>query len=154
MAHHIVALIAKGPINEAKAKSFDLPVFSENKYVVLGLDSAHSDFWSEKLGFPYTSGDSVVSLDVPVIHHFAKEIGIEEYALIETDYFGGVGEQFAIYYKNEKAIHSSTAKNSICIVLKALGVETLKNDYDEFETVGLHRYRTFEDYFAKYWNDL
>lgn len=69
---------------------------------------------------------------------------------IETDYFGGFGEQSAkLYRDNLVLMNEDTRKdpvsNPINQALKMMGVEA-KPGMDEFDTVNLGRYRTNEDF--------
>ncbi len=85
-----------------------------------------------------------------VIFHILKQIStseVLEFALIITDYFGGVGQQFANVYSENKNVDFKI--DTISKALKYLGVE--KGDrYDEFDTIGLGRYRINPDFLEKY----
>lgn len=151
MGHNISAIIAKAGIDEKKAKEFDLPVFMENGYAIIALDEGHSDFWTERLGLTDTDENQII-LDCKVTHLFAREIGIKRYAIINTDYFGGVGEQYAAVYEDGKVI-MKTEEGRINKALKLLGVKCTPG-YDEFDSIGLGKYRSFDDLFEKYWDNL
>lgn len=68
-------------------------------------------------------------------------------AIIATDYFGGMGEQFANLYKNDALVDANI--KHINHALRSMGV-TAKHDLDEFDTVGLSDYRSEPDYLWKY----
>lgn len=85
-----------------------------------------------------------------------RSIATYPIAYIETDYFGGKGEQNAICWSqgtilcgpltsNEKTPMPQRAINQ---VLQALGV-TRDNACDEFAALGLDRYRENEDWIEK-----
>lgn len=77
-----------------------------------------------------------------VLAELAKRISKNtdvEFALIETDYFGGIGNQFASVYTNV-----SNEWHTINQVLKHLGVGR-KDQLDEFDTVGLGSIRSRPD---------
>lgn len=68
-------------------------------------------------------------------------------AYVETDYFGGVGEQAAILWEYG-SIAVGPLKDDIGPineVLQRMGVNNIK-DHDEFETLGLYRYRNNVDW--------
>lgn len=66
-------------------------------------------------------------------------------AYIETDYFGGIGEQAAILFKNGNLIIPEYEKDwLINSVLKKIGV-IKKNNLDEFDTINLSEYRKMPD---------
>lgn len=65
-------------------------------------------------------------------------------AYIETDYFGGAGTQAGLLYENGKpATAPQSGEGSINVLLKELGV-WCKPDKDEFDMLGLGKYRHME----------
>jgi hypothetical protein len=69
---------------------------------------------------------------------------------IETDYFGGFGEQSAKLFRGKTILMKGDTRidpvsNPINEALKMMGVER-KSGMDEFDTIGLGRYRTNEDF--------
>jgi len=68
-------------------------------------------------------------------------------AIILTDYFGGVGEQYANVFEADKNVDLSI--NTISKALHYLGVKK-GNHYDEFDAVGLIKYRGNPDFLEKY----
>jgi len=147
MAHHISAIIGKAPIDKEKAAIYDLPVFEENGYVIVGLDNYHSDYWDKELGFHDNKCNEII-LDSKCTHFFANEIGLIKYAIIETYYFGGIGEQKAVVYNNAEMIYPTTL-GGINHALKMLGVRK-KLFRDRFDSINLGKYRDLDDYFEKY----
>ena len=84
---------------------------------------------------------------IPNIKNFASNKTI---AKIETDYFGGFGDQSATLYENgvkvfEKSDQVDRSSEPINEVLRILGVKK-KNNMDEFDTIGLGKYRTNQDF--------
>ena len=64
---------------------------------------------------------------------------------LETDYFGGIGEQGAIAAKEGKIVYGpSKEKRSINKALRKIGVIRILSD--EFDTIGLGRFRDNEDW--------
>lgn len=69
-----------------------------------------------------------------------KDLNLE-YVRLKTDYFGGAGEQFASFIKNDVV----TECKSIDEALKMLGV-VRNTECDEFDTIHLGRYRSNSDF--------
>ncbi|MNK31447.1 hypothetical protein D3C87_498830 [compost metagenome] len=157
MGHCINAIILKGAYDPELAKTYDL--FG----IDLGFDLTffhisyqYAVYWQYKLGIKgeLQTPPKNMHLLFPtemVLAELAKRISKNtevQFALIETDYFGGIGDQFASVYTNATLV--SNEWHTINQVLKHLGV-TRKDGLDEFDTVGLYRIRSkpdelFEDY--------
>ena len=151
MGHHITALVAKLPIDEAAAADYDLPVFKENGFAIVALNPSHSDYWTEKLDCPGV-GSTQIILDCGVTHLFAKALfGDRPYAIISTDYLGGNGDQRAAVYEGDVVVLEKTSKapGAINKALKRIGV---KRGWfsDEFTALNLNQYRDFYHLFEKY----
>lgn len=71
-------------------------------------------------------------------------------AYVETEYFGGDGTQGATVYKHGHCILEPVTAESHVIsqALKLLGVTVRPDQADEFEAVGLHCYRSNDDWIA------
>ena len=69
-------------------------------------------------------------------------------AYIETEYFGGVGQQSAaVYDKAECILEPQTAEfGPVCKALRLLGVARKVVKTDEFDTAGLGRHRSNDDW--------
>ncbi|MBV1909351.1 MAG: hypothetical protein KUG78_08510 [Kangiellaceae bacterium] len=78
----------------------------------------------------------------------AKEIGLSEFAIICTDYFGGVGEQIAAVYQGDTQ-KFPPSEDGISNALKEIGVKRSLFK-DEFDTIGLGKYRNWDGLFDKY----
>jgi hypothetical protein len=72
----------------------------------------------------------------------------DKIAYIETEYFGGVGQQSAtVYYSGECILEPQTAESGpVCKALRLLGVARKVSKTDEFDTAGLGRYRSNDDW--------
>jgi len=84
---------------------------------------------------------------IPNIRDFGQDKTI---AKIETDYFGGSGNQSAkLFINNEKVYDKSDEQNwsltPINDVLKQMGIIS-NQGMDEFDTIGLGKYRKNEDF--------
>lgn len=148
MGHKISAIICQHPINTKKAAELDLPVFIEGDFAIVALDAAHADHWAETLGVGYKNFSDMIH-DSAITLEFAKSLNISKFALISTDYFGGVGEQFATVYENDKRM-LGVSKNGINQALSMIGVKR-SGDKDEYNSIELGKYSNFFDYFEKYW---
>lgn len=147
LSHHIEAITTKGSIKEELTKPFDIPVFLQDGFSIVALYPAHIDYWCKKLDIKYDS-KSVIFSDCSVTHYFAKKLGLHEYAIIMTEYFGGIGEQYASVYRENQLIMPET-EGGINKALKLIGV-VKKNGKDEFDTIQLNKYRSFDSYFENY----
>jgi len=89
----------------------------------------------------------LATTEIPNFKEFRKGKTI---AKVETDYFGGSGEQYAKLYvdgvkKYDESDVFDYSKTPINDVLKMMGV-VKKAGMDEFDTIGLGKYRTNQDF--------
>ncbi|WNO10621.1 hypothetical protein [Teredinibacter sp. KSP-S5-2] len=147
MGHRIEAIVAKGELDKELLSKFELPCVIHEGFSIVGLDAGHSDHWAEKLSIPNENSGNII-LNCPVTHYFAKELGLKEYAIIFTDYFGGFGEQYATVYSAGK-VAMEEMEGGINQALRTIGVFK-KGGLDEFDTICLGRYRSFHEHFTKY----
>lgn len=155
MGHNITAVILKGDFDKDIAGEFGL--FA--KYLGFNLNLFHIDFWYafwwqyrletegeletvnvDCIGFPCD-----MSID-EIIKRISK-IESPEYAIILTDYFGGIGFQCANVFKD--AANADKNVSMINEALRYLGVKA-KEGLDEFDTVGLDRIRVQPESLKKY----
>ena len=74
---------------------------------------------------------------------YSDEIGL---VYFETEYFGGEGSQGAVLARSGKIIFGPEYRyHSINLALREIGVDK-KAERDEFDALGLHRYRDNEDW--------
>ena len=143
MGHHICAIIGKKPVNEEAIRKYQLAAAFEGDYVILILDHESVWYWSEKLGLSSDSESEDIDFACELIFHFAKEIGFQQYGIIQTDYFGGVGSQCASLYDNGRLL---IGEKMIDDILRELGVVRTK-DKDEFDILNLSEYRSGDYYY-------
>lgn len=164
MGHNIQAIITLEPVDAVVIATFDLVLIREGQVNIIPLDMDHSNVWTENLSLQ----DQCLH-DIPLCNHttleFARRMGLRNFAVIETEFFGGVGTQAAAVYQDGKCTFSvphlddgeeavparATEIGHINYALKLLGLEPQRGK-DRFETAGLHKYRGFDDYFEKYWD--
>ena len=154
MAHSISAAILKGTYDSQQARQFELPAIELGEGLTLfPLHAGHCDAWSEKLDISDPPGDWRPLLDVRVVHYFMSRLAPEPFfAVMETDYFGGAGDQAAVVYKGAQTVmpRYEGETGPINNALKLLGVRRSRSQ-DEFDTVGLGRFRSFDELFRAYW---
>ncbi len=162
MPHCINALILKGAYDKALAETYNLSGIDLGfDLTFFHVDYVYSIYWQHKLG---TKG----YLDIPnkddnnylvfptetIFAEISRRISNNPnvlFALIQTDYFAGEGNQFAAVYNNETLI--SKEWNRINQVLKYLGV-VKKEGLDEFDTVGLDNIRSMPDFLYEDYADF
>jgi hypothetical protein len=151
MAHIINAVILKGTYNKEEAEKYELRGveldFNLNLFFV---DKYYTAYWQKKLG---TTGYLVTNNSFKnemVIFELMKRIAHHrpiQYATIATAYVGGMGEQYANAYQDQENVDVSI--NDINKALHYLGVSSSAED-DEFDRVGLGRFRKNPDFLDKY----
>jgi len=127
-----------------------LPCFTESGFTIIGLHPQHSDYWADKLDLSHHEY-SELPLDNEVTRFFARTLQLGRYALIHTDYFGVNGQQQATVIEGERVL-LPVMNGGINAALRLLGVRRGRLT-DEFDTIRLGTYRSFEDYFARYYED-
>ncbi len=183
MGHLLNAIIARGPIAEAKAVERGLPVIFEGDFVIVPI---HWDVLMELSRDDEPADGSAMNMfNTHVPHLLASELGMDPYVLIETCYHGGIGEQHASFHR---ADGYELRNVSINTALRALGVnrtppyqdplpkeagpdlwDRLENWWkgrrymsprersnlypvmDEFDTLGLGRYRSMDS--SEFWEE-
>ncbi|TAE12760.1 MAG: hypothetical protein EAZ95_11975 [Bacteroidetes bacterium] len=155
MGHHITAIVTPQRINAQKAKEYDLFFVVEKSFSILFLDEFHSDFWAEKLQIEDKENDfheNKIILDCKTTLFLAGELGIDFFVLLNTDYFAGIGEQWACVYRAGKKIMPDTC-SGINEALRKIGVQAEKG-LDEFDTINLVSYRGYDTVLLKHAPDL
>lgn len=129
MGHYLILdLISKSELRNEKLDSIlNDKEISELKYIELGA--------------------GILALwEYPDTEEFRKDKTI---AHIKTDYFGGMGYQEAKLWVNGELVYDKSDEfdhkcNPIDEVLRIMGVNC-NNGMDEFDTVGLGKYRCYDD---------
>jgi hypothetical protein len=155
VGHSICALAVAEPVDEERAAAVDLrPMIVHEHVTVLPIDMYYSEYWAIRRGartpldlpneLPVIFPFEVVLLDlVREVTSVAEPL----FAIIQTDYFGGSGSQWAVAFRG--ATRLTGEKTSINTALAALGVRASSPD-DEFDTIGLGRYRSNPEYLDRY----
>ncbi|WP_433219511.1 hypothetical protein ACQP00_15435 [Dactylosporangium sp. CS-047395] len=152
MGHSITALLLRGPVDEDAAREWDVEVVP----LAQGISLVHvTHYYAAVWQFRRRrSGDLDVPATVPpifpteaVLLDLAAALAAGPFALIQTDYFGGVGDQWACLYdasgRRDPAVHT------INDALRALGVRGAGST-DAFDEVGLGRHRHTPERLERY----
>jgi hypothetical protein len=149
MGHHIAAVLLRGPFDERRARWFDLrPIPLTAGITLFPLAASYCDHWADRLGIAGFVSDRPL-LNCRVVHHLIQAVAPEPlFAVIETDYFGGKGDQAAAVYCGCREVMApgSGTVGPINEALRYLGVRA-SADTDEFDAVGLGRFRDLDDFF-------
>lgn len=149
MSHNIYAVLLHGSFDDKIARDLGLsPIPLPQGITLFPLNAECCDRWSETLGVAGFVSDRPL-LNGRVIHLIMQKIASEPlFAVIETDYFGGAGDQAAAVYRGEEEVMAPAAARfgPINEALRHLGVQASAG-MDEFDTVGLGRFRDFDDLF-------
>ena len=150
MGHALIAVVTPKPVDAAAAAALDLTVLDGGSHAILPLYPAHLDAWTEKLGLSFEHESQIIG-DMPVLQAFAERLGLRRFALIQTEYFGGQGSQWATAWNDGLRIcPAREGPGAINAALVAIGVAPDKRR-DAFDTVGLGRYRDGSVFFEDYW---
>lgn len=142
MAHFISGII--GPFQQlrefASGNSLHSPTRLRGTLGFLPLSDEHLDSL-----FP-TQGEfdkSMIYLSSTLKAALVQLSATSTIAYVETEYFGGSGTQGATVYKEGLCVFEPTTaqRGVISNALKLLGVVMAPGQADEFDTVGLGRYR-------------
>ncbi|MFC4062946.1 hypothetical protein ACFOWE_32090 [Planomonospora corallina] len=155
MGHHICALVVAGRVDTERARSMGLRAELVHDGIgVFPIDHYFSAYWAAIRG-------SGTRLDLPgdlpatfpgeaVLCDLVREVtGTDEprFAIIQTEYFAGAGGQWAAAFAGERRLTGDRA--SINEALAALGVRAAA-PADEFDTIGLGRFRSNPDHLDRY----
>lgn len=156
MPHAISAIILQGDLDPEIAKSYDLiGIGLDFELTMFPITHYYTACWRKKHDVTgVLPGENPFNLlifpcELVVAHLMMKITDRAEplYAAIETDYFGGIGNQWALVYRGTQLADRNI--NQISPALKFLGVKC-QDGMDEFDTVGLAKYRSMPEYLDKY----
>lgn len=155
MPHAICSILLKGSFDQQLAQEYDLlgiPLGFE--LTLFPIDVNFTTYWQYKLNCQDSLETNCPQIpwypNEMVIYELMKRItnrDLIEYGIILTDYFGGMGSQYANVFQNEKNLDLQL--DTISKVLKQLGVKK-GGSFDEFEALGLGKLRSNPDYLEKY----
>ncbi|MBA2544105.1 MAG: hypothetical protein H0V17_30960 [Deltaproteobacteria bacterium] len=155
MGHNITALAIATTYDREVAASYGLVErLASGSLFVFAIDHYWSAYWQAKRGG--IDGMLAVDPSLPgifptegVIRTCARELTrliAPKFAVIQTEYFGGSGEQWAALFEGERTLLFNTSVNE---ALRALGVMRSEG-FDEWDTIGLADYRSNPEHLEKY----
>ena len=155
MGHNITAILISDAFKAEVARDLDLvAVPLTSPLTLFHIDHYYTAYWQAVRGF-------AKQLDVPsgfpgvfpregiVAQLVAELTGLEvpTFALIQTEYFGGAGDQWACAFTGEHRETSASA--TINDALRMLGA-VRQGNLDEFDTVGLGAHRSSSESLERY----
>lgn len=155
MSHSICALVVAGQVDIESARTVGLRAALVNQGVsVFPIDHYFSAYWAavrgNSAGLDVPDGLSVTFPTEAVLHDLVREVtGADRprFAIVQTEYFGGMGDQWAAAFHGEERLTPDGA--SINQALGALGVRAT-DSLDEFDAIGLSEFRSNPDYLENY----
>lgn len=151
----MTALILKNRYDENQAITYDLHgIDLGHDLTMFPIDHYYTACWQKMMNIegklPVQNGHPSLFPNEAVITVLMSVIsGLDEptYAIIYTEYFGGIGWQWAHVYEGSRLADKSVP--TINAALQALGVKAVEG-MDEFDTVKLGKYRSQPGYLDKY----
>jgi hypothetical protein len=153
VGHNLNAFILKGDFDRARAAEFDLRRVSlPFDLTLFPVVDGYIDAWADRLGIHGSFPEPACNF--LVVHHMMKSIAVDPlFAVIGTDYFGGLGGQAAgAYHGDQVVLEPSSSEDSINTALRLLGVAR-ESGKDEFDTIGLRTLRDTRDCFGDGYED-
>ncbi|NED16213.1 hypothetical protein [Streptomyces sp. SID9124] len=158
MTHAVCALVVTGQVDTPKAESLGLHArLTYADISVFPIDHYFSGYWAAvrgnraQLDLPRdVLAESVTFPGDAVLLDLVREVTHEErprFAVIQTDYFGGMGGQWAAAFDGEVRVTPDGA--TINRALEALGVRATATE-DAFDVVGLGTFRHNPDHLDAY----
>ncbi|MBD2768425.1 hypothetical protein IC235_11040 [Hymenobacter sp. BT664] len=147
MGHHITAILIRSAFNEAKAAEYDMrPVRLKQGLTLFHIDHYYSACWQH---LPGIHSKLIIPNEAAIAKIMRDVLWPNEpvYALITTDYFSGLGQQYGGVFKGIDNLNKSV--DNINKALRYLGVRATQHQ-DEFDLIGLGAIRSQPDYLDKY----
>jgi hypothetical protein len=139
MTHHISGFI--GPTEHLKTQTKEL---KNAKVIPLAQGLAFLPLGNELY-------EEIWKINRKPMMWLARKLKSIPIAWIETDYFGGFGEQSAVLWKDGKRRrYRERYGGNIDAAMIELGV-VCESDKDEFDTLGLGKHRTNDSWLGREW---
>lgn len=142
MSHHISGLVGLPSILATFAKTYNLPgpavLNGQLSFLPICPDTIDQLF-QDSGGY-----EGLVYLSDSLKQAMQELSIVSPIAYIETDYFGGTGAQGAIVFQDGHCVYEpiNSEIGPISTALRLLGVRKKANMKDEFDEVGLGRFRS------------
>lgn len=148
MGHFVTGLIAAEAVLQGFSERYELhrPISLPQGLAILPLRDEDIDAFIPGPHVGHPDGFTYLSQQLAAMISQASELGRIMY--FETEYFGGSGAQGAVVYDHRACIFGpeSAEFGPINRALALLGVRPSPTAHDEFETIGLDRHRSTEDW--------
>ncbi|MBX3713566.1 MAG: hypothetical protein KF800_16525 [Lysobacter sp.] len=152
MAHSISGVLIQGSVDLDVAASYDLfPLIDKAGIKFFPLDHYYLAYWSHKLGrpgrweMPESFPGTFPGCEVLRVLVGAVQARDAPFAIVMTEYFGGIGEQWAAFVEGGKMIPQADING----VLSAFGVSP-SGHLDAFEAYGFGDIRRNPQFLLKY----
>lgn len=149
MGHYVQAFVGSKPLLESVQQRFGVSrvVELEQGLFLLPLtEELYDALPSAPAAFEWAGEFHFLFLDSKVVALLKEASQAESLAYVETEYFGGDGGQGAIVARGgEIVLGPSKGDGSINAALNLLGAKKA-GAHDEFEAVGLGRFRSNDDW--------
>ena len=152
MGHRISGFVIPGDIDVELASQFEARIVPLRKeFTAIAICDEYIDDWAERLALHDETAEMPLIKSRVVRHIATKLAGDRPFALIETDYFGGEGWQWAAAYIGEVELVPMKKAESgpINAALKAIGVRSWLGD--AFSAIGLGEHRDWDDLFEEHY---
>lgn len=155
MGHDITAIVIADAFKPEVARALDLvAVPLASPLTLFHVDHYYTAYWqavrrcTKQLEVPPELPDDFPREGI-IAQLVAELTGLEaaRFAIIRTEYFGGVGEQWACAFLGEQ--RTTNASATINDALRLLGVAR-RDGLDEFDTAGLGAHRSPPRYLQRY----
>lgn len=155
VGHNITAIVIADAFKTEVVRNLDLvPVPLTSPITLFHIDHYYTAYWqavrgcNKQLDVP-SEFSGVFPREGIVAQLVAELTGHEaaRFALIQTEYFGGAGDQWACAFIGDH--RESSASATINDALRLLGV-VRQGNLDEFDTVGLGAHRSPPEYLERY----
>jgi hypothetical protein len=152
MGHHITAVIGTAPLIERVAAAAAAPPITSLSFglVIAPLGEDQIDAITELKPGSYAHGFAYLS---EALQTFLSSVTLDgALTYVETNYFGGAGSQAAaVFSGGEMVFRGATSigresirrDDPINVALRKVGIEAT-DGRDEFDTLGLGRFRSME----------
>ncbi len=158
MTHAMCALVVAGQVDTPRAEALGLRAGLRHENItVFPIDHYFSAYWAAVRGNhahldlpPGILTESVTFPGEAVLHDLVREVTrghTARFAVIQTEYFAGTGDQWAAAFDGEARLTPDGA--TINHALAELGVKAT-DTADEFDVIGLGTIRSTPDHLQAY----
>ncbi len=144
MPHRLKAIITRQKINEEEANKLGFKYFEEPPVWIIPLSAWHLQQLADQQGVDQ-SFNPIADYNCEFTHQLIQRLGISDYLYVRTDYHAGMGSQSAKAYQDGVRKELFFSINEA--LKKLMGVIKSETEIDEFDTIGLYKYRSGERFY-------